>query len=467
MAPKVYTITQNIDNIFSTSSGNYLENLQMEFRVPDILKDNAFWYDFIDAIKKEISILVDYASDIYEVWNVEKMEETRMIELNQTWSPAFDLAAKSDIAFLRSETKAIPFKIKYRDTIPFYRSIAYAVNREATLSIYYYNGDYIIRNMVDLLNNIETHTITEPYQQEADSLAFSALEEQLKIDDGWSLDTGYTLDTILSKLPTQHLALEYFINEVIEKDGTNYLMTTEYLNYMWNNVDPLKRVVQVFHIGLQLNAIVKNDNTVNTISPINLQAIATNNYTASTSFGGMYVKFGNGLRNLAPTLTDLSNPIAKINVLNEEVFESVNYRGVVAEYKGQNIIKEISGSLGSTVILDYPQVRYNNVTFSFTYLFIDYEIKDNNEKFYKEFPDADYIEGTINHITGYITFTHLPANPITNIKFDYYTRQNFEITEAGLFDLNDNLIAYSIFPLVEFNSFRYHINFGFILQKIP
>lgn len=53
----------------------------------------------------------------------------------------------------------------------------------------------------------------------------------------------------------------------------------------------------------------------------------------------------------------------------------------------------------------------------------------------------------------------------TDIEVDYYfTNTVVEITEAGLWDENDNLIAYATFPPVEFNKSRNHINFGFIMK---
>jgi hypothetical protein len=54
----------------------------------------------------------------------------------------------------------------------------------------------------------------------------------------------------------------------------------------------------------------------------------------------------------------------------------------------------------------------------------------------------------------------------SEIRADYYfTIQNIEITEVGLYDLNNKLIAYSTFPPVEFNSSKNHLNFNFLIKK--
>lgn len=54
----------------------------------------------------------------------------------------------------------------------------------------------------------------------------------------------------------------------------------------------------------------------------------------------------------------------------------------------------------------------------------------------------------------------------TFIKADYYfTIETIEITEAGLFDINNNMIAYSTFPPIEFNSSKNHVNIGFLIKK--
>ena len=59
-------------------------------------------------------------------------------------------------------------------------------------------------------------------------------------------------------------------------------------------------------------------------------------------------------------------------------------------------------------------------------------------------------------------------DPNTEIKVDFYfTVQSIEITEAGLFDENDEMIAYATFPPIEFTSSRNHLSMAFIIKKTP
>lgn len=56
----------------------------------------------------------------------------------------------------------------------------------------------------------------------------------------------------------------------------------------------------------------------------------------------------------------------------------------------------------------------------------------------------------------------------SEIRVDYYfTVQSIEITEAGLFDEYDEMIAYATFPPIEFTSSRYHLSMNFIVKKLP
>jgi len=99
--------------------------------------------------------------------------------------------------------------------------------------------------------------------------------------------------------------------------------------------------------------------------------------------------------------------------------------------------------------------------------------------------EGHLISGTVNYDTGAFEFEF--DSPITygenvtlkytyrkvstpdagtEIRADYYfTIKTIEITEAGLFDINDNMIAYTTFPPIEFNSSKNHVNLGFLIQK--
>jgi hypothetical protein len=81
----------------------------------------------------------------------------------------------------------------------------------------------------------------------------------------------------------------------------------------------------------------------------------------------------------------------------------------------------------------------------------------------------DYNEttGTGTMVTARYSFirTLTPDNN-TKITVNYYfTYTSISITEAGLFDVNNNLIAYMTFPAIEFLSADFHLNVHFFLKK--
>ena len=81
--------------------------------------------------------------------------------------------------------------------------------------------------------------------------------------------------------------------------------------------------------------------------------------------------------------------------------------------------------------------------------------------------DYDATTGMGTKVTARYSFirTLTPDNN-TKITVNYYfTYTAISITEAGLFDVNDNLIAYMTFPPVEFLSADFHLNVHFFLKK--
>jgi hypothetical protein len=110
------------------SSGVFFEELKMEDRLPSILQ-TSFWLDFVDALKKEVALYIDNLRDIKEVYDIEKMEADRLIEISNLLKIPLDSNVDPSISFLREEVRAIPFKISYKATSTLYLSFITAIQK--------------------------------------------------------------------------------------------------------------------------------------------------------------------------------------------------------------------------------------------------------------------------------------------------------------------------------------------------
>lgn len=562
--PFPYTLSSS-NTITSNSSGSYIENLAMEKRVPKILHSD-FWLEFIDAWKTELALYLDYLSDIKEVWYIDKMESSRIVEVANTLNVPIDANVNSATEFLREELRATPFKIKYKSTALLYLTFLTAVERLGTLFIYTYTGDYLLRDSENLLLDIETHdTNTSIFQQSV--LNFSGtVVANVTLDSGYTLDDGWTLDTFLANRNTNHTSIEFYCDRTITKDSTDYLMTDDYLSYLYNQMYWGKKGSEVAHIGCQVTGIADTSHTYHTLTDTGVQCATTASYVpaAATSVYS-YVEFGTGSSVSVPAA--LVNKVAKYNILEEEKYQKTDWNGLIAEYKGKSyndidLSPSPDGSTTSfTVTLPSTPVKKKSVEIIGTASTVEYSITENGDGILTsdvatgtidydtgdvtlttviQVEEADTVIGTgdgadttfnytnavekrtntestfqfkykingityvavddgagnlsgigidvgsssITYGTGYVdlVFSTPPddGTPIymtfsyektsyfdnsTDLKISYYTEADTLITEAGLFDSSDNLLAYMTFDPVEFHSIHYHLNVNFILKR--
>jgi len=81
------------------------------------------------------------------------------------------------------------------------------------------------------------------------------------------------------------------------------------------------------------------------------------------------------------------------------------------------------------------------------------------------------INVTFNDYTSYfenveLTYTYRTLNPPdngTNIEVEYITEKNIKITEVGIMDISDNMIAYATFPPIELDDAKLHTSYQFFI----
>jgi hypothetical protein len=150
---------------------------------------------------------------------------------------------------------------------------------------------------------------------------------------------------------------------------------------------------------------------------------------------------GDGVTQIVNYSITLPSPV--LSDVNNEVWVRYNVGGrtFVAKDDGAGNILDISGGYITTATVDYTTAQ-----------------------FYFEFSEP-LTDGTLLELDfQYQKVTTPDIN--TEIRADYYfTIQSIEITEAGLFDQNNNMVAYATFPPVEFSSTKNHLNMGFLISK--
>lgn len=448
------------------STYEFLETLSTEKRLPIVMQNNDFWLDFINSAKEEISLMIEEIKLKTRIYDIDLMSLDRLFEISQLFGVYYDTAIDDSVEFVRREVKELIFKLTYKATPILYKSFSKSVDRLSELFLYYYTGSDVVRNSYSLLRDIVTHSVTTPYTHYSKEEFTGFLAEDIVLDSGLFLDTGWFLDTKIQKTNTNHLAIEYTVDELISLDGTNYSMTDDYLQYIRSNTEPYKRVIEVMHIGSQLNVIADSSKTVNTITDIQAKCRVTDNYNPLVSEGS-YIKFGTGVQNISAPITDVATEISRVNVISDESYDISDWFGYVGEYMGENIKDRSVSSLYTSITLKYPEIRKKTCTINLKYNAVDYSFSDLDGEFSYTFPDNEKYEGTINYKTGLINMTTTPANPslTTNIIIDYYTFQTINITEAGLFNSSDELISYATFPPFEFKWHGFHMNCGFLLKK--
>jgi hypothetical protein len=377
-----------------------------------------FWNDFIDAIESESEIAKVSMSEKENLFNMETMDSTRMTELLTLLGFPCDVSINSSDDFLRMEVESIPFKIKYKATTLLYLSLFKALSRSGMIYLYYYDSENLIRDTYGLLaytNGIDT---SEPYYQRSKMNFSEVISSDYMLDSGLKLDEGWKLDNSTSKLNTKHLALEFFIDQVVTVDNTDFLMIPEYFSYISTNMDKFKKVSEVIHVGCQLGAITDSSGYYNslgytyTMPTLKLNCVTTDNWTSITDVDSItYMIFGIGSNSNLPAIngtgtipTALVSKVAKIKILNSEKYEDNTYYGVNAEYIGNLINDETLGTGdGSTTsfssTLNYYPVKPYNVKLSFTSASTEYTLEDDG---YGTLLGTN-ATGIINYDTGAVT----------------------------------------------------------------
>lgn len=425
-----------------------MEALRLLKKVPISLR-NPFWSALIDAIDLEIQNMKAKIEEKKSLYNIETMDYDRLIEISELLGVLFDASINDSVDFLRKEVEAIPFKIKYKSTATLYLSFFKSLTRQGDLYIYYFkaSSDALVRNSQNFVTNAVGHTLPEPYFHRASTDFSGFVEDALKLDAGLALDVEnegeiWTLDTVDSQISTNHIGLEFFINQIITKEVRNdadelvdkdFLMTWEYMDFIQVNTAFSRRVKEVPHVGAQLTVIADESMTVNplddeySIPAIRVKSLVTPDYFNIESYLDMsYIEFGIGAQENLPTKealsgevmpTGLDQRVARNFILFDEKYDNDQFLGGISEYRGQEINRfslhdETGYLLDNTGLgavdgytdyfegqLLFAPIQQGNVRITFTSNGFEKEVFDDR----KGGLVSDDATGTINYTTGEYT----------------------------------------------------------------
>ena len=275
-----------------------------------------------------------------------------------------------------------------------------------------------------------------------------------------------------------------------------YCMTIEYLNYIGNLVNEVKRVKEVPHVGSQLNLMCDQSHTVNNVPILNAKIMTTSNMDGMTPpyrLSLTEIQFGTGVHDDIETVmpTALSLPITTSPIFFDETGESALWVWGSAAYTEMNTnvidMNDGSGYIGpgsgsgvtgvdehftgtlpvdSSWAITRPKLIFSLKVGSVIETIVD----DGNGHLTGSVIDGA-LPATVDYITGAYLFT-MTTGILTasSSKITVAIQQPLpatKITEAGLFamvGLVKKMIAYATFPPVEVEA-RYHLNMQFMIKK--
>ena len=329
------------------------------------------------------------------------------------------------------------------------------------------------------------------------NITFGAYIQQKTLDMGnESLDSGWSLDSEVigtNVSLTGHIACEYFADELFDKGGTQFLATKEHFKYLERMVtDYGRKATTIPHNGIGLTIIGNIDQTRNTMVNTNaeMQILAGygNNIGLRSTPSDFYyeVETNTGYsKRISDNEISLDSGGGSFDVLNVSV--PGRMFGPYTYYTYQSS----DGVVIPGFTLQNDNVVPHTFILRYEYQLRNIEVVDNgNGKLYlreytkreNESEEMDYtilsdIEkydfcGDINYTTGEVSAITLQTSdedltPDNGMNFDgvFATHDNVVMNEIKIKASNGEAVLESVFPPVEFNSYRDHVSFLIVVDQ--
>lgn len=229
-------------------------------RIPPSLR-GTIYEAMVSAVSDELSAWRDeIRREKTSLYDIDSMDEDAIRRICALLGVPLFADVSSGIGWLREEARAIPFKLAYKGTPTLYKSFIRAVGRDGEMFIYEYRKTLggiapVAKSAISCADGVP---LGEPFKIESAGDFSGIMERGVRLDTGKRLDLAdgggaWHLDEGIFEISTNHIGLEYFIDRVIERRDGEFLMTSEYLNYLGGSMDWARRAKEVPHIGSQLS----------------------------------------------------------------------------------------------------------------------------------------------------------------------------------------------------------------------
>lgn len=245
------------------------------YKLHSTLKQDDFWPQFMEAIGEEYedNKLVEIDKKII-FNNVYELEEDGVIRLMKTFGYTPNLILDTSYEYTLLEALSVPFRIKRKTTYQGYELGFKLQDRIGKIYNLFWNGNKLIKviDVSDTWANINSHALNTPFCGVDPDKNFSTIFDlATSLDVGLFLDDTeleWHLDQSINILPTKYLTVELCLTEIIEKEGIEYLMTSEWCKYLDTNKEYNKRAIDVPYSGGQIVSILDQSGYYNNLFPL-------------------------------------------------------------------------------------------------------------------------------------------------------------------------------------------------------
>ena len=316
-----------------------------------------FWEDYCDSWSDELILKETELIDPKEYYYNTRYQETisDLITICNTFGYTPDRSLDESVEYMQKEVKFLNYRVKYKSTYTGY-DIIFSINNYSGLvyNLYLENNTLLIRGLdiSETIIYLDNHTYSLPFIYFQPDYYYSTVINNSTLDQGYFLDTGGTLDGEYVSTPTQHLAIEYSVNRLVEEDSLEYWVTTTYLEYLANAVNYNRKSTEIPHIGFQFNFISDFSYTFNNLS-------LDNDYTVPVlKMQGAYVP--DDLINTNPVFLDAVDPNSQLN-LDDIVLDSLDQNLISSNMTGDlevDFYKIVLGDGGGANGVGLPSINY-------------------------------------------------------------------------------------------------------------
>jgi len=242
---------------------------------PTMVKNQDLWGDFLDAVSDEldnIRVEIEKKNRLFEVELYDDIYE--LIDLARSLGYAPNLILREDITYVRQEVESIVFKIKNKATYSYYNYLFKLIPKKGQVYILFQDYLTLVRaiDWSTTFTNLFDHDITIPFSDMVSILHYDEYQDKPVELDALilfyldSIEKWYLDQDIVIK-PTQHLAIEYQIEELLQNDNSeDVLMRSDYLAYLKQGVDYGRKVTNVPHIGFNVSFLMGEQGFFDTFS---------------------------------------------------------------------------------------------------------------------------------------------------------------------------------------------------------